>query len=60
MAIIRNAARCRRCGSEIESQHRHDYVACSCGAIAVDGGREYIRRIGHRDDIQDLSEVEDA
>lgn len=41
--IIRNSARCRLCGDEIESRHRHHFVPCSCGAIFVDDGREYLR-----------------
>ena len=44
MTIVRNSARCRKCGDEIESTYRHDFVTCSCGAISVDGGRSYIRR----------------
>lgn len=42
--IIRNAIRCNICGDEIESKHRHDYVECKCGACAVDGGHDYLRR----------------
>lgn len=44
MAVIRNAIRCNICGDEIESISRHDYVTCSCGACAVDGGHDYLRR----------------
>jgi hypothetical protein len=44
MGIIRNSAQCLKCGDEIESKHVHDYVPCSCGAIAVDGGKEYFKR----------------
>lgn len=44
--IIRNSARCRNCGDEIESKHRHDWVQCSCGAIFVDGGKNYLRSGG--------------
>lgn len=44
--IIRNSARCLRCNTEIESTHRHDFVSCPCGTIAVDGGKDYIRRAG--------------
>jgi len=44
MKIIRNAIRCNICGDEIESTSRHDYVRCSCGACAVDGGHDYLRR----------------
>jgi len=35
---------------------RHDYQTCSCGAIAVDGGHDYLRRAGSLIDIIELSE----
>lgn len=55
--IITNKARCRKCGDIINSIHRHDYVRCSCGAIAVDGGRSYLRRaFVDINDIEELSE----
>lgn len=44
MKIIKNAIRCKLCGDEIESTYRHDYVTCCCGACAVDGGHNYLRR----------------
>ena len=44
MKIIMNAIRCNLCGDEIESTSRHQYVTCSCGACAVDGGLDYLRR----------------
>ena len=54
--IIRNAAKCLKCGETIESKHRHDFVSCSCGNLFVDGGKDYIRR-GYIDGsmVQDLS-----
>lgn len=58
--IIRNAARCRKCGDEIESRHRHDWVQCSCRAIFVDGGRDYLRAGGWPEHFEDLSEVEEV
>ena len=42
--IIRNSAKCFRCGEEIESRHSHDFVLCACGDVSVDGGKEYFRR----------------
>lgn len=42
--IHRNSAKCLECDLEIESKHRHDYVRCFCGAIAVDGGKDYLKR----------------
>ena len=35
-----NKAKCRLCEDIIESYHQYDYVKCSCGEIAVDGGPE--------------------
>lgn len=43
--LVRNSAHCLTCGDEIVSAHRHDYVTCSCGRIAVDGGLAYVRRV---------------
>jgi len=42
--ILRNSARCPKCGDNPESVNRHDYKSCKCGAIAVDGGFDYLRR----------------
>ena len=57
--IIRNAIQCNNCGEIIESKHRHDYVQCKCGACAVDGGHNYLRRCYTRDGkgFTDLSET---
>lgn len=60
MKIIRNAIRCNICGDEIESKYRHNYVRCSCGACAVDGGHDYLRRtFKDTESYTDLSVVED-
>lgn len=48
--MIRNIAKCKKCGDIIESKHRHDFVRCKCGAIFVDGGHDYIRRGGDQFD----------
>lgn len=55
--IIRNAAQCRRCGAMIESTYRHDYQACTCGSIFVDGGHDYLRHGGDLSMFIDLSIV---
>ena len=59
--IIRNAAQCNLCGDIIESKSVHDFKQCSCGAIFVDGGREYLRR-GYKNEecITDLSVYEEV
>ncbi len=55
--IIKNAIQCKLCGEVIESKHVHDFVQCKCGACAVDGGHEYLRRcFRDKDCYIDLSE----
>lgn len=44
--------RCKKCGDVIESQSRHDLVFCSCGAVYIDGGNDYLRFGGNPQDIQ--------
>lgn len=60
--IIRNAAKCKHCGDVIESKHRHDFKACCCGRVWIDGGHEYLRHgaMKNMDDFIDLSEVEET
>ena len=55
-----NKIRCKRCGDIIESKTVHDFKFCKCGAVAVDGGTEYLRRcfINTEDDYEELSEYE--
>ena len=56
--IIRNAIRYRKCGDIIESETVHDFRVCSCGACAVDGGHDYLRRCGTLEDWEELSKAE--
>ena len=49
--IIRNAAKCNKCKDVIQSTSRHDFVECNCGAIFVDGGNEYMRAGGAKEDF---------
>ena len=56
--IIRNAIRCKKCGDIIESKTVHDFKFCSCGACAVDGGHDYLRRCGNLEDWEELSKAE--
>jgi len=56
--VIRNRAKCRKCGDIIESTYRHDFKWCSCHSIFVDGGHSYIRRGGKSEDIIEMSAEE--
>lgn len=55
--ILKNAICCNKCGEVIESKSEHDYVTCKCGACAVDGGHDYLRRCApSQDAYTELSE----
>lgn len=41
-----NRIQCLNCKQIIESLHRHDYKQCKCGKVAVDGGSDYMKRVG--------------
>lgn len=53
--IIVNKAKCKKCGDIIESKEVNDFKRCTCGSIAIDGGQEYIKRVGNKDDIIELA-----
>lgn len=62
--IIRNRIKCLRCGDIIESKSTHNFVWCSCGSCAVDGGTSYLKRVwdgevGNPEEVwEELSEEE--
>ena len=56
--IVKNCIKCLKCGDIIESVTRHDFKACSCGAVCVDGGKDYLRRCGNPEDWKEMSVVE--
>lgn len=55
MVTYKNKAKCLSCGDVIESTHRHDYVRCSCGNLAVDGGHDYLKR-----NCRDITQYEEV
>lgn len=50
-AILRNSAKCLKCGDEVFSRSRHDFVTCSCGNVSVDGGLAYVRHLFRERDL---------
>ena len=58
--IISNKIKCKKCGDIIESKSTNDYKRCSCGAVAVDGGRDYLKRIGNEEDYEELSIIKNV
>jgi hypothetical protein len=59
MNIILNKIRCKNCLDEIESVSLHDFKLCKCGKVGIDGGKWYLRRIGHELDFDELSVFEE-
>ena len=56
--IVYNAIRCKHCGDEIESNFTHDFKTCKCGRVSVDGGHDYFKRDGAREDYEELDASE--
>ncbi|MBQ8871710.1 MAG: hypothetical protein IJ018_03095 [Bacilli bacterium] len=54
---LSNKIQCKCCKDIIESKTCYDLKRCSCGKVAVDGGTEYMRIIGNKNDYIDLSTV---
>ena len=53
--ILSNQVECLKCGDKPFSTNRHDFKYCKCGNIAVDGGMDYLRRVGKLDEYKDIS-----
>ena len=51
--VISNKIKCKKWGDVIESKSINDLKRCSCGA--VDGGKEYLKRLGNEKDYEELS-----
>ena len=60
--VRKNCIKCNDCGDIITSENRHDFKECKCGKVAVDGGKDYLRRCfkDSLNDYTDLSEFEDG
>jgi hypothetical protein len=61
-----NAIRCAHCKALVVSTDRHHFATHACAElekkkgreafIAADGGNDYLRRCGHREDWEEASE----
>lgn len=49
--IIKNKACCRKCRDIIESKHTHDFGTCKCRARSIEGGLEYQKFTGSKENI---------
>lgn len=57
--MSRNRILCNKCLDVIESKSRHDFIWCSCGSVAVDGGMDYMKRCGNSIDMFELGNLPD-
>lgn len=57
--ILINKIQCKKCKDIIESTYTYDFKYCKCGLVAVDGGKDYLRRIGNFGDYEELSEIKE-
>jgi len=55
LTLLKNRAQCLVCWDIIESTTRHEFRTCKCGAISVDGGVAYSRRVGQLENVNDLN-----
>lgn len=55
-----NKIKCKKCRNIIESKTTNDLKRCSCGAVAVDGEKEYLKRIGNDEDYEELSIIKNT
>lgn len=58
--IISNKIKCKKCGDIIESKSTNYYKRCSCGVVAIDGGKDYLKRIGNEEDYEELSIIKNV
>ena len=54
--MLVKAIKCNNCGDIIYSRATHDFHWCSCKKTAIDGGFDYYRIIGNREDWE-MAEV---
>lgn len=57
-----NAIRCKNCNTIIYSRAEHDFHWCPCGRCAVDGGFDYFKIVGNREDweVVDFDVLDDV
>ena len=54
-----SAIQCLKCNDIIVSKYRHDFRFCKCRAVAIDGGTDYLRCIGNKENYRIVSSFGD-
>lgn len=50
--------KCKKCGDILQSKYRHDFQMCKCGSCYIDGGDDYCRVGGKKENIEWLDRKE--
>jgi len=57
--ILTNSITCLVCGEVLFSEFTHDFNYCFCGKVAIDGGKEYLKRVGDKRNFKENSTFDD-
>ena len=57
-SIFVNRIKCKHCGDVLTSETRNDFKMCSCGKVGIDGGEDYLRRLGYPENYDEMSIME--
>lgn len=44
--------KCKLCGDILNTNTNHEMRSCTCGALSVDGGHDYVRVIGNEEEFE--------
>lgn len=50
-----SAIQCQKCKDIIYSRAHHDFHWCSCHSVAIDGGFDYVKICGNREDFESVN-----
>ncbi len=56
--VLRNSAKCLKCGDVLASLSKYALIECSCGALAISGGLSRLERYGKKGDYVEKSLIE--
>ena len=58
MKILKNSAKCNKCGTVLISKSEVGIVKCKCGAVEIGGGLIRLIRYGRGEDYTEKSLIE--
>ncbi|AUF82654.1 hypothetical protein TetV_572 [Tetraselmis virus 1] len=58
LIIKLNSIRCIKCDKTLISNKSGQDIKCSCGSVAIGGGKEFLKRVGDKKNMEELSEYD--